>query len=147
MSHLGLMRTIASNPAHRRPHLGIPGLAWDQSNLNPASRVVLPLLMWVALEGAVGHQGGQTGTGVVHQSVGVAVADHPVGVAAHTDHPVGVAAHTDHPVGVAAHMDHPAGAGVPPGVGVTPVKVAGVAGGLLVLGMVQAFQGILEVEI
>ena len=137
MSHLGLMRTIASNPAHRRPHLGIPGLAWDQSNLNPASRVVLPLLMWVALEGAVGHQGGQTGTGVVHQSVGVAVADHPVGVAAHTDHPVGVA----------AHMDHPAGAGVPPGVGVTPVKVAGVAGGLLVLGMVQAFQGILEVEI
>lgn len=84
----------------------------------------------------MGHPGGQTGTGAVHQSVGVAVADHPVGVAAHMDHLVGVVAHTDRPAGEVEH----------PGVGGTPVKAAGVTGGLS-LGMVQAFQGIPEAGI
>ena len=134
MSPPGLMQTQALTPAHLRPHLGIPELAWDQSNPSPGILVVLPLLIRLPLEGAVGHHGGQTGTGAVHQSAGVAVADHPVGVVAHMDRPVGVADRTD----------HPAGEGVRPGVGVTPVKAAGAAGGLLVLEMAQAFQAIPE---
>lgn len=121
------MRTKASTPARHHPHLGIPGLAWDQSNPNPGSRVVLPLLIAAPLGGAVGHPGVQTGTGAVHQSVGVAVADHLVRTV--------------------AHMYRPAGEGEHPGVGVTPVKAAGVARGLLILGMVQAFQGTPEAGI
>ena len=140
MSHPGLMRTVLLTLAHLRPHLGIPGPAWEQSNPNLRSKMAPHLSTGVPQEGAVGRQGGQAGIGAVHQSVGVVAADRLVGVEAHMDHLAVVVAHMDHLAVAVAHMDHPAGDGEHPGVGGIQVKATGVAEVLLIPGMAEAFQ-------